>query len=365
MIKKIPVYVPSDIKYLSEWKEYRIPLGKCIVDKQVCGCGYTQLCLTNKDHIILCSPRKSLLENKEEQNDNCFYFKSINLSKKERIKMGLETEDQVSDYIYKYQMSKLKIYLDKCWYDKKPVKLLVTYDSLPKLIEIINKLEGKELLELTKVIIDEFQLIFSDARFKANVELDLLDYLDKYCKNVVYLSGTPMLDMYVEKVEPLCSLDYYQLIWDKSRLSSVTINKIHTFNLEKSAIEIINLYRSGNGPIKKIGDKIYRSTEAVLYVNNISMITSIIKNSGLKPEEVNIITAKTSENLKKIKKCGKGFGFGRIPLKGEPNKLITICTSTAFCGVDMYSLTAKAYVFEDDGSGYLDRITSNCRETEA
>jgi hypothetical protein len=197
------------------------------------------------------------------------------------------------------------------------------------------------------VIVDEFQLIFTDARFKANVELDFVEYLEKYCENVVYLSGTPMLEDYLEAVPTFQSLPYYELDWGSDRTSMVKITKIRTTNLEKSAIEVVNLYKQGKAPIKIVGDKIYRSEEAVLFVNNVSMITEIIKGSKLTPEEVNIITAKTSQNLAKLKKCGKGFKFGRIPTKGKKNKLITICSSTAFCGIDMYSETAKAYIFSD------------------
>ena len=48
-MKKIKQVVPSgrDIKYISEWSEYKIPSGHCIVDKGVTGCGYTEYTLTN------------------------------------------------------------------------------------------------------------------------------------------------------------------------------------------------------------------------------------------------------------------------------------------------------------------------------
>ena len=69
-MKKIIQKVPSgrDIKYISEWNEYKIPQGHVIVDKGVTGCGYTEYCLTNNFPVVLCSPRKLLLENKSEQH---------------------------------------------------------------------------------------------------------------------------------------------------------------------------------------------------------------------------------------------------------------------------------------------------------
>lgn len=347
MINKIPREVPKGIKYISDWEDYNIPRGRCIVDKKVCGCGYTQFCLTNNDNVILCSPRKSLLENKFEQNPQCFYFSPIFLTLKERKKLGLMDDKKYAEYIFNLQTENVKRYCSERLESGNPIKLLVTYDSLPKLLETLEFVLVSNIFESLVVIVDEFQLVFSDARFKAGVELDFVEYLDKYCNNVVYLSGTPMLESYLNALPSFQNLDYYELIWDSSRVSSVNITRIKTENLEKSAIEIVNLYKQGKGPIKIIDGKVYKSKEAVLFVNNISMITEIIKGAHLSPDEVNIITAKTSQNLIKIKKCGKQFNFGKIPTKKEENKLITICSSTAYCGVDMYSDSAKAYVFSD------------------
>ena len=75
----IPMTVPFGTRYISEWKDYELPSGQCIVDKGVTGCGYTELCLTNNRHIVLCSPRKMLLENKarkHQEEKNIIYLKN-------------------------------------------------------------------------------------------------------------------------------------------------------------------------------------------------------------------------------------------------------------------------------------------------
>ena len=66
MIKN-KIIVPKGIRYINEWKEFSLPNEVCIIDKQITGCGFTEYCLTNQDNVILCSPRKILLENKAEQ----------------------------------------------------------------------------------------------------------------------------------------------------------------------------------------------------------------------------------------------------------------------------------------------------------
>ena len=49
----IPQYVPDYVKYMSDWgKDYQIPGGHCIIDKQVCGCGFTEYCIKNKQKLI-------------------------------------------------------------------------------------------------------------------------------------------------------------------------------------------------------------------------------------------------------------------------------------------------------------------------
>ena len=98
MIRKETIEIPRGIEYISQWKDYNLPRGEhCIGDKGVTGCGYTEFALTNNDNVILCSPRKLLLENKSEKhlNDkNIFYLESSeNFSKtfEERIEEHIKT----------------------------------------------------------------------------------------------------------------------------------------------------------------------------------------------------------------------------------------------------------------------------------
>ena len=78
-MERTEIEVPLNIKFISDWKEYRLPEGHCIVDKGVTGCGYTEYCLVNDTPVVLCSPRKLLLENKLEQHpedNNILYLKN-------------------------------------------------------------------------------------------------------------------------------------------------------------------------------------------------------------------------------------------------------------------------------------------------
>lgn len=73
-MNKIVLRVPQGTQFMSEWNDYDFPKGHVIVDKGVTGCGYTEYCLTNNLPIVLCSPRKLLLENKSEQHQGIKIF---------------------------------------------------------------------------------------------------------------------------------------------------------------------------------------------------------------------------------------------------------------------------------------------------
>ena len=193
-MKIIKDEVPQGVKYISDWKEYNLPKGHCIVDKGVTGCGYTELCLVNDKPVILCSPRKLLLENKlaqHEKDTNIVYLKN-------EIK-------EFSD-VQKFKES-VKNHISYCRITlHKSPKFLITYDSTHYIIEALQEIGA---LELFHFVIDEFQSIFLDSYYKADVEFDFVDYL-QVCPNVLYLSATPMLEKYLDKVDEFKDLPFYK-----------------------------------------------------------------------------------------------------------------------------------------------------------
>ena len=331
-MKKIKQEVPSgrNIKYISEWLEYKIPQGHVIVDKGVTGCGYTEYTLTNNLPIVLCSPRKLLLENKSEQHQgdlNILYLKN-------------EIKD-IND-INKLK-NKIRNHIFLCDEENLPIKFLVTYDSSHYIIDILKELN---LLSDFYFIIDEFQSIFLDSYFKSSVENDFVEYLQE-CSNVLYLRATPMLDKYLEKVDTFKNLPFYQIDWSKTEcVENIIIQRKFSTALSTDCIKIVNQYLEGKFPSTFTKDsKIVFSTEAVFYFNSISDIIRVINKTNLSPSQVNIICADDKENQDKLHRIG--HSIGKIPLKGETNKMFTFCTKTAYIGSDFYSDCASSYVFAD------------------
>lgn len=73
-MKKEKIKVPEKIRYMSEWKGYSIFNFPHILNKQIPGCGFTEYCITNSEDVILCSPRKILLQNKFDQHKEDVYL---------------------------------------------------------------------------------------------------------------------------------------------------------------------------------------------------------------------------------------------------------------------------------------------------
>ena len=331
-MKKIKQVVPSgrNIKYISEWSEYKIPQGHCIVDKGVTGCGYTEYTLTNNLPTVLCSPRKLLLENKSEQHQN-----DLNI-----LYLKNEIKD-INDIAL--LRNKIRNHIFLCDEENLPIKFLVTYDSSHYVIDILKELN---LLQEFYFIIDEFQSIFLDAFFKSDVENNFVEYLQD-CPNVLYLSATPMLDKYLEKVDTFKNLPFYQIDWSETGcVENIIIQRKFSTALTTDCIKIVKQYLSGKFPSTFTKDnKIIFSKEAVFYFNSISDIIRIINKTNLLPTQVNIICANDKENQDKLSKIG--HSIGKIPLKGETNKMFTFCTKTAYIGSDFYSDNASSYVFAD------------------
>ena len=330
MNKKIIKVPNTGIKYISEWIDYDLPRGHVIVDKGVTGCGYTEYTLTNNLPTVLCSPRKLLLENKSEQHQG-----DINI-------LYLKNEIKDINDINKLK-NKVRNHIFLCDEENLPIKFLVTYDSSHYIIDILKELN---LLQDFYFIVDEFQSIFLDAYFKSSVEFDFVEYLQD-CPNVLYLSATPMLDKYLEKVDTFKNLPFYEIDWSEtSVVENIIIKRKFAASLGSECIKIIKQYLEGKFPSTFTSDgKIVFSTEAVFYFNSISDIIRVINKTNLSPSQVNIICADDGNNQNKLSKIG--HSIGKIPLRNEKNKMFTFCTKTAYIGADFYSDCASSYVFAD------------------
>lgn len=362
---KQKIVVPRGIRYIGEWGDFCFSnfSSKCIINKQLPGCGFTEYCIRGPENIILCSPRKMLLKNKKDQHIDDVYLvvnemeKEVEVDKdltKEPKNVKLEDVDikkKDNSEIYQRLYNEISDYTYKRYLENKPAKILVTYDSYRIVKDILSKLN---IFDKFITVVDEFQSILHDARFKSDTELGFLVHLQQ-SPTAYFVSATPMMDEYLEMLDEFKDLPYYELDWyssDSTRIIKPSLKVLTMKSVGTKAEEIIQKYLSGDFeeivvlrnkiPIKVVSD------EAVFYVNSVNHITSIIKKNNLTPDQCNILCSDTSDNLKKIqRKLGKKFKIGEVPLEGEKPKMFTFCTRTVYLGADFYSLCARSFIFSD------------------
>lgn len=132
------------------------------MNKELTGCGATTIALTDSYPSIICSPRNELIKNKAAQFPDSFL-----------VTAGVYPED-------------IKKYLGRVAIPK----ILVSYDSFYKVLDAILDKQG------WRIVVDEFHYILSDASFKSEVSLRLLNDVKQF-PYVTYLSATPILNEFL------------------------------------------------------------------------------------------------------------------------------------------------------------------------
>ena len=380
-MNKETIEVPEGIRFLSDWRDFNFSgfPGKCIINKQIPGCGFTEYCIRSNENIILCSPRKILLKNKYDQHKDEVYLvvnemdkdpsvdKDIDKLKKdlskpiyktnEEIEKEKEEENKKNSQIYEKLSMGIGNYILHCTTNNIPAKILVTYDSYRIVQQILMNLG---VFETFYTVIDEFQSILHDSRFKSDTELKFMNYLRR-SHSALFVSATPMMDEYLDMLSEFKDLPYFELDWytkDPSRVVKPDLKVYLMRSVGEKVMEIIETYQKGEFEkivVVRDGKPMeIESREAVFYVNSVNHIISIIKKSGLTPDQVNILCADTEENRKKIRKrLGKDYDIGSVPLRGEVWKMFTFCTRTVYLGADFYSYCARSFIMSDSNSDCL------------
>ena len=363
---KVKINVPEGIRYLSEWEEFNFELfpKKCIVDKQIPGCGYTEWAIMNDYNVIIASPRKMLLQNKKDQHSEVFLVVNegdrdlgVDIDLYSKARPGIqeaifpEVTDEEKLNFRNRLFNELKDYVTENSLQKKPSKILVTYDSYYIVKEVLIELD---MFRYFWTVVDEMQVVLSDSRFKSTTEIKLMDSL-KDISRVHYVSATPILKQYLDLLDDFKDLPYYELDWEvlnPGRVKKPDLKVLTMKSVGEKLPEVIKRYQDGNYESKFIpgsnGEvKHVVSDEAVFYVNSVRHIISAIKKCRIPASEVNILCADTPFNQKKVRSLGKEYSIGSVPLRGEKPKKFTFCTRTVYLGADFYSECAKSYIFSD------------------
>ena len=405
-MEKHEIIVPKGIRFVGEidpetkrnkWEEYDIWNYDFphILNKELTGCGYTEYCLNCIHPVVLISPRRFLLKNKLDQHPgDVYYFQNddevstdyeldVGDDKKGIKEKGKTMEAGKNETLTNLDILKSSfraaIKAHRMCTPYKPIKILVTYDSFKHVKDCLQHLyydEGnhkagyENILDRFQIVVDEFQSIFIDARFKSDAEIELLKQL-RGIQRVCFVSATPMLDHYLEMLDEFKDLPYYSLNWEKEdpgRVRKPNLDVKFTIrSLNDEAKAVIDSYKKGKFDTRLDKDgNLIESKEAVIYMNSVKGICQVIRSNMLHTDQVNILCAQTTDNRTKIRKAfndvlrketeelskhptvPKEYDvIGSIPLIGQQHKMFTLCTRTVYLGADFYSTNARTFIFSD------------------
>ena len=251
----------------------------CLINKGITGCGGTTVELLAPRNSILLCPTKNLV-----------------LSKKSEDYLGV-TGDVKNNQIINYINSR-----------RKYKKIIATYDSLPRLMEIIPDYENYFLL------IDEYHLLFNDYSFRGEAIMFVLNNFRKF-NDWAFLTATPLKKEFI--LEELKDVDQIVYEWE----SAVPVN----ITLKNTRFVIKEL-------LKVIEDN--QDKNIHIFLNSISTINKIAEK--LEDDNYRVLC---SENSKR-----RTRNTAKVT---DPVKKINFYTSCSFEGCDIYDPDGLCVIISD------------------
>lgn len=286
-----------DAEYASEVIE-KIPYG--YIDKTVCGCGLTTVALENDEDTVIAVPTIYLALNKSEQYPNERFDGKV-------LAVYRETStNEINSYWQTTSTGKRKI--------------MVTYDSLPKL---------KHLLDKCRLIIDESNELLSKTKLKPEVIEHVFTIAKSYKDTVSFISATPTPLQYMP--EWISDIDQVKIEWSNTIKSSPIICE-RTYPIKSLKDEFII-------PLKEQGSMTVANrtfSKLIIFMNSINQIIDAIKESGLDADDCGIICGDSLKNDIRIRGI-KRYVTGILP------KYLFI-TSSGFAGIDLVDVEAMTVV---------------------
>lgn len=317
------------------WLRDKLPSqGKYILNKSLTGCGGTELFLTSEFPLVLISPRTGVLVNKHQQHPECHLFRDTLKTDIDKLKKSLRT------------------YLDRSFANPflpgiQP-KILVTIDSARHVLE---ELKYRNIIDRFMFVVDEFQCLIGDAAFKGSTDLQFLRMIDSEARNICYMSATPIEDLYLDALPEFKDIDYYTLDWDPAVIIEPTVKEVMMAKGESACTVfsgIIKRFREEGYFAKKIisGQEV-KSTEAVVFINEVKTILKIIETNRLRPDEVTVLISSSNRYVRELERLGFQIDGQDTDRNNPHNTTFTFCSKASFEGRDFYSTNAFTYIFLD------------------
>lgn len=271
----------------------------CIFNKARTGCGATTIAIRNNENYVIAVPTTELI---------------INKCNSERELFGLYGNFTAS------LKSSLKEYIKTA----KPIKIMCTYDKLPKLLEYINAND-------CRLLVDEYHNLLKQYSFRDKAIDGVLDNFKAF-KSFCFMSATP-IDTEL-KPNVLDGVTEYVADWKEPLQLSILpyqTNKPYQF-----AANVIDKYKL-QGYLEVNG---HESREAYFFLNSVQEIAHIIQQCGLTNDNCRVICANTGQNQKKL-------GEMKISDSVSPARMFNFITCKSFEGADFFSETGLCFVISN------------------
>jgi len=295
---KNTIVTTEDQKYLSDVLN-ELPIG--ILNKTQCNVGGSHLALNSPDNYLIVVPTRDLIDNKLANPAN---------SKYELFGIyGGVTNKQFKDYI------------------KRNTKhhILVTYDSLPKLIKWLSAL-GINAYEY-KVLFDEYHMLLTEMGYRYKAIENLVKEAKNF-KHYTFMSATPIPEKFLPKI--LADLPYTEIKWTNTK--TILPTRFCSPNVYQTTVRLLKELENGLDGIE--------IKERFIFTNTVIGIKQILDSAELNPEEVKVVCSNTIRNQQVL-------GNYEISTMTGENKKYNFFTSKGFQGCDLFSKSGLCIVVSD------------------
>ena len=280
--------------------------NNCLFDKGKVGCGGTTIALESSKPYIICVPFIPLMDNKISQYPNNRYSGEIFGFYSGVLKRDLD--DYVNNTLYP--------------------KIMVTYNSLEKLMNWINP-------EEYSLLVDELHILFTQYSFRREAAQDVLNNykrFNEYC----FMTATPLDSDFM--LEELLDEDMVICEWEDVR--EITVQSTKCIKSVESSVELL------------INDFLCNKYDgnAYFFVNSVDFIKNMVSKCDLNENNTRVIYSKSNQ-----KQVGIHNG-----LTTDAPKRINFLTSTCFEGADILDEDGYVFVVSDSSKTHtlLDISTS-------
>lgn len=242
-MEEITIINGGSHRYLSELDEFKNGLPHGIVNKTKCDVGGTFIAATCDCNYIIVCPFVDLVKSIGADD---------NIKKK-----GIE----VFECYGGVRKSSFDSYIKR----NKILKIAVTFDSLPKLLDWMEyKTDGWRLL------VDEYHTILESCIFRDVAISGLMESIKKF-DYYTLLSATPIEPRY--EIDFLRELPHYKVTWDN--IEQIKVHRIKATKMQEALVKIIRRFIETGFNVRDINGDNRDVEQLFIFVNSVSYIQQI------------------------------------------------------------------------------------------